>query len=57
MVNHQIYTNNKIIFKNNETPLCSLLKKFENGNREISKKLISASYKTTNFLEKFINVN
>ena len=53
MVDHQIYSNNKIIFKNNETPLCSLLKKFENGNREISKKLISASYKTTNFLEKF----
>ena len=53
MVDHQIYANNKIIFKNNETPLSSLLKKFENGNREISKKLISASYKTTNFLEKF----
>ena len=53
MVDHQIYANNKIIFKNNETPLSSLLKKFENGNREISKKLISASYKTTDFLEKF----
>ena len=53
MVDHQIYSNNKIIFKNNETPLSSLLKKFENGNREISKKLISASYKTTDFLEKF----
>ena len=53
MVDHQIYANNKIIFKNNETPLSSLLKKFENGNRDISKKLISASYKTTDFLEKF----
>ena len=53
MVNHQIYSNNKIIFKNNETPLSSLLKKFENGNYEISKKLINVSYKTTNFLEKF----
>ena len=31
MVDHQIYFNNKIIFKNNETPLSSLLKKFENG--------------------------
>ena len=53
MVDHQIYSNNKIIFKNNETPLSSLLKKFENGNLEISKKLINASYKTTNILEKF----
>lgn len=53
MVDHQIYSNNEIIFKNNETPLSSLLNKFENGNLEISKKLIDASYKTTNFLEKF----
>ena len=52
MVDHQIYSNNKIIFKNNETPLSSLLKKFENSNHEISEKL-SASFKTTNFLEKF----
>lgn len=53
MVDHQIYSNNKIIFKNNETPLSSLLKKFENSNHEISEKLINVSYKTTNFLEKF----
>ena len=53
MVDHQIYANNKIIFKNNETPLSSLLKKFENSNHEISEKLINVSYKTTNFLEKF----
>ena len=53
MVDHQIYSNNKIIFKNNETPLYSLLKRFENSNHEISKKLINVSYETTNFLEKF----
>ena len=39
MVDHQIYSNNKIIFKNNETPLSSLLKRFENSNHEISKNL------------------
>lgn len=53
MIDHQISFNHEIIFKNNKTPISSLLKKFENYNFEISRKLINVSYKTTVFLEKF----
>ena len=40
MVDHQIYSNNEIIFKNNETPLSSLLNKFENGNLKFQKLIV-----------------
>ncbi len=53
MILHKLSFNNKVIFKNNKSPISSLLMKFENGNLEVSKKLIDASYKTTVFLEKF----
>ena len=53
MISHEISYNNKILYKNKKTPISSLLKRFENSNFEISKKLIEVSSKTTEFLEKF----
>ena len=57
MIKHELYMDEEIIFKNNCSPITSLLINFEQAIRlneyGISKELIDASCKTTKFLEKF----
>ena len=57
MVLHNLYFNNLKMFTNSKTPISSLLDNFsqsiKDNDNEISKKLIRASSKTVEFLEKF----
>tara|TARA_E500000331_G_C17160210_1_gene671370 strand:- start:192 stop:1085 length:894 start_codon:yes stop_codon:yes gene_type:complete len=57
MIFHEINFNNNKIFKNQKTPISSLLNTFEKSIKtndlEISKKLIDVSCSTTKFLDKY----
>lgn len=59
MIDHKIYLNKKIVFKNSITPLQSLLNSFyktiKESDTDYSKNLINISNKTTKILEKFYN--
>lgn len=57
LINHEVFLNKKLVFKNSTSPIQSLLNQFNNEivskKINLSQKLITASCKTTQILENF----